>query len=70
MRTFLTGLTLVTLSTSTQDPAKQPATPRVAVGKPAPVFTLNDHNGQGVRVGGESERWIVLAFFPKAATPG
>lgn len=70
MRTFLASLALVTLSISTQDPAKQAATPRVAIGKPAPVFVLNDHNGHAVRVGNESDRWTVLAFFPKAATPG
>jgi len=40
------------------------------VGQPAPAFRLNDHTGAGVKVGGESEAWTVLAFYPKAATPG
>lgn len=70
MRTLLASLALVTLSTSTQDSAKHAAVLRAVVGKPAPVFALNDHNGKAVRVGGESDLWTVLAFFPKAATPG
>ena len=40
------------------------------VGQAAPTFRLNDHTGAGVKVGGESEAWTVLAFYPKAATPG
>jgi len=40
------------------------------VGKPAPTFRLNDHTGQLVTVGGEQERWTVVAFYPKALTPG
>jgi len=40
------------------------------VGKPAPAFRLNDHTGRAVEVGGKAEGWTVLAFFPKAATPG
>ncbi len=40
------------------------------VGKPTPTIRLNDHNGRAVTIGGKSENWTVLAFFPKAATPG
>ena len=42
------------------------------VGNPAPTFRLNDHTGRAVTIGEESEdgRWTVMAFFPKAATPG
>ena len=40
------------------------------IGKAAPSFRLNDHTGRAVEVGGEAEGWTVLAFFPKAATPG
>lgn len=43
---------------------------RPAVGEPAPAFRLNDQNGHLVRVGGKSESWTVVAFFPKALTPG
>jgi hypothetical protein len=40
------------------------------VGQPAPVFRLNDHTGKAVEIGGEADAWRVVAFFPKAATPG
>jgi len=40
------------------------------IGKPAPTLRLNDHNGQIVSRGGAHDSWTVLAFFPKAATPG
>ena len=41
-------------------------------GQPAPTFRLNDHNGNATSVGGPREdgRWTVLAFYPKALTPG
>ena len=41
------------------------------IGKPAPAFRLNDHTGKGVDVGGTATTsWTVLAFYPKAMTPG
>lgn len=40
------------------------------VGQPAPAIRLNDDTGTAVAVGGKGERWTVLAFYPKAATPG
>ena len=41
------------------------------VGKPAPTFRLNDHEGKAVSVGANDDAlWTVLAFYPKAATPG
>lgn len=40
------------------------------VGKPAPAARLNDHTGAVQSIGGEREEWTVLAFFPKAMTPG
>ena len=40
------------------------------VGKPAPAFRLNDHEGNAVALGGEAKHWTVLAFFPKAMTGG
>ena len=52
-----------------QDEAeKKPVLPRE--GQVAPAFRLNDHTGKAVQVGGKSERWTVVAFFPRAATPG
>lgn len=51
-------------------PAQTPAPP--AVGAPAPAFRLNDHEGRLVAVGGArtDKKWTVVAFYPKAATPG
>ena len=59
-------------SAAVQDPAPKPKpAPAVpAVGKPAPVVRLNDHTGAAVTIGGKAETWTVLAFYPKAATPG
>jgi len=45
-----------------------PAIPKV--GDSAPVFRLNDHDGDAARIGGEADHWTVLAFYPKAMTPG
>ena len=49
--------------------AEKPS-PGLAVGKAAPSFRVNDHRGRAVRIGGKAKTWTVLAFFPKAATPG
>jgi len=38
--------------------------------KPAPTFRLNNHEGELAKVGGPRRHWSVLAFFPKAMTPG
>ena len=40
------------------------------VGKQAPAFRLNDQTGKSVSVGGENKMWTVVAFYPKAMTPG
>jgi hypothetical protein len=40
------------------------------VGKPAPTGRLNDHTGALQTIGGERDEWMVIAFFPKAMTPG
>jgi hypothetical protein len=40
------------------------------IGKPAPVFTVQNHKGKDVTVGGKSKTWTVLAFYPKALTGG
>lgn len=70
------SLTLVSLLVAGwQDPVAAPiatsaAPSPPAVGAPAPTFRLNDHLGSAVAVGAASERWTVVAFYPKAATPG
>jgi hypothetical protein len=44
--------------------------PVAEIGKPAPVFRLNDHEGRVATVGGESDMWTAVAFYPKAMTGG
>ena len=51
-----------------QGDAKKIARPEV--GKPAPTFRLNDHAGAVHSIGGKGDDWTILAFFPKAMTPG
>ena len=69
MRAQLLALTAVLATFVAQDdPEKKPVGPEV--GKPAPAFRLNDHTGRAVKIGGKSDTWTVMAFFPKAATPG
>jgi hypothetical protein len=47
------------------------APPVPEVGKAAPAFRLNDHEGRVVAIGpGASKTWVVLAFYPKALTGG
>ena len=48
----------------------KPADKGPAVGKPAPVLRLNNQDGVAVNLGGESDTWTILAFYPKAMTPG
>lgn len=62
-----TALTLALCGLQDAKPVKE--TP-LAVDAAAPVFKLNDNTGQVVTIGGEREAWTVLAFYPKAMTPG
>jgi len=42
-----------------------------AIGKPAPEFRLNDHEGRARTLAElRGDGWLVLAFFPKASTGG
>ena len=63
------ALALAVLTMGVQDPSKQ-AMKKPETGKPAPAVRLNDHHGNIVELGGKRATWTVLAFFPKAATPG
>lgn len=69
-RSFLVALFLaLTSSLAVQDTGRaRPRQPEV--GSPAPRFRLNDHTGRAAQVGGASRTWTVVAFYPKAATPG
>ena len=40
-------------------------------GAKAPDFRLNDQDGKAIRLSDlKGKSWAVVAFFPKAATPG
>jgi thioredoxin-dependent peroxiredoxin len=39
-------------------------------GTPAPAFSLSDQHGNTVALADERGRWVVLWWYPKAATPG
>jgi peroxiredoxin Q/BCP len=40
------------------------------VGKPAPDFTLKNDEGKDVNLKDYRNKWVVLYFYPKDATPG
>ena len=75
-RFLAAALLLVPLAVSfaAQEPTQRrpdkPPPATAVVGQAAPAFRLNDHLGELVKVGGESKNWIVIAFYPKAMTPG
>lgn len=80
MRTMLLG-SLLCLPLAAQKPkpiptpsdrAPVPAATTPTVGQPAPTLRLNDHTGKLAAVGGVQKdgAWTVIAFYPKAATPG
>jgi thioredoxin-dependent peroxiredoxin len=59
------GLLTLTLQDALKSAPKAPE-----VGQPAPALRLNDHTGKIVMLGGKTKNWSVLAFYPKAMTPG
>lgn len=64
---LLPCLALLTLA---QQGAPAPAQKLPEVGKAAPALRLNDHAGQIRTLGGTTQNWSVLAFYPKAMTSG
>ena len=42
----------------------------IEAGSPAPPFTLPDQEGRAVALDELAGKWIVLWWYPKAATPG
>ena len=42
----------------------------VNVGDPAPAFELPDQRGATVRLADLAGSWVLLWWYPKAATPG
>lgn len=55
-----------------REPTKEKPTPKglLAVGEPAPDFTVAAHNGQRVRLSELRGKAVVLYFYPKDGTPG
>ena len=83
MRTLLlaTALPLALLSLPMPARAQAPKPPQPTpaatttmptVGSAAPEFRLNDQQGHLVALGAARSdgKWTVVAFYPKAATPG
>lgn len=64
--TVTAALVLTLAAFQEPDPTPQP----LEVGQAAPALRLNDDRGLAVSLGGASETWTVLAFYPKALTPG
>lgn len=56
----------------------QPGTPYLSCyafrmlepGRPAPEFTLPDHEGNDVTLSDLRGNWVLLWWYPKASTPG
>lgn len=70
LRPLALALVALGLPIATQDPKPDTPTPVVAkVGESAPALRLNDQSGSVVTPT-FTDHWTVLAFFPKAATPG
>ncbi|MFT5291984.1 MAG: hypothetical protein ACI8QS_002203 [Planctomycetota bacterium] len=73
MRTLFLSLALVAaplaMLVQTDDPPARPVE-----GDTAPTARVNDQTGHAANLGGDhsddNSNWTVLAFFPKAATPG
>lgn len=66
----LTAL-LLALAVCAAAPADEKPPP-IEVGKPAPAFTLPNHLGKPIALASfaKARRWVLIAFYPKVATPG
>jgi peroxiredoxin Q/BCP len=42
----------------------------IEVGKKAPAFTLQNQDGEKVKLSDYKGKWVVVYFYPKAMTPG
>ena len=63
--------TLVAFLSGPLQQGQQQRGPKVPqVGDRLPAFRLNDHEGNAVKIGGKSKGWTIVAFYPKALTPG
>lgn len=67
---FLLCLFVLTVATSGRVPAEEMKM-ELNIGDKAPDFTLKNHDGELVTLSSSKEKkWAILAFFPKAKTPG
>jgi hypothetical protein len=63
---LVVGLALAVAAFAEERPPRD-----LAVGDKAPDARLNDQGGRAVRLSASwKDGWTVLAFYPKAATPG
>lgn len=63
---MLFGFAFLAASLAADEEARAPAE-----GDDAPDFRLNDQTGKALRLSDHAKgSWAVLAFFPKASTPG
>jgi len=63
-------VTLAALLTLSVQDASKSAAKMPEVGKPTPAVRLNDNTGKIITLGGKTQNWSVLAFYPKAMTSG
>ena len=67
---LIQSLVLIFVLGSSQDPPAPEKAEELAVGSTAPSLRLNDQTGNATKLFDDKDRWTVLAFYPKAATPG
>ena len=71
MRTWMLVMTVAALAVGTALAEDDGAKRKPTVGDKAPDFRLNDQDGKAFRLSEEGEdAWVILAFYPKADTPG
>lgn len=66
---LLLSASLLPVIAMLQDPPAKEE-PRAVVGAACPEFRLNDHEGKLASRAKSGGRWTLMAFYPKAATPG
>jgi len=64
------GRTVRTLDSEASCSLTDRRRPMLTPGQTAPDFSLPDQHGEIVRLSDLSGRWVLLWWYPKAATPG